>query len=238
MPAKRRQLSHELRNVSPASAPCSPRSARPPSALASSHAEAPGTASDPDTDNTDVWAWRKGNNLIVLANYNGLQPAYAAPNWKKFADDALYEVHIARGPDQPGRRASPTRSSSRRRRTRGSTSRDLTQARRRRQGVLRADLGRRRVRADLQRDQDRQQATRPCWSRTPRSRRPTSARARTRSPTRSRAEPRTSSSSWTTPATSVITSLGSGGRRVFAGPRDDRSSSTSARCSTSPACAP
>ena len=67
-------------------------------ALASSHAEAPGTASDPETDNTDVWAWRKGQNLIVLANYNGLQPAYAAPNWKKFADDALYEVHIARGP--------------------------------------------------------------------------------------------------------------------------------------------
>jgi hypothetical protein len=70
-----------------------------PSAFASSHAEAPSTASDPDTDNTDVWAWRKGNNLIVIANYNGLQPAYAAPNWKKFADDALYEVHVARGPD-------------------------------------------------------------------------------------------------------------------------------------------
>ena len=69
-----------------------------PLAMASSHAEAPGTASDPETDNTDVWAWRKGNNLIVIANYNGLQPAYAAPNWKKFADDALYEVHIARGP--------------------------------------------------------------------------------------------------------------------------------------------
>src|SRR5688572_3629858 len=68
-------------------------------AAASSHAEAPGTASDPDTDNTDLWAWRKGNNLIVIANYNGLQPAYAAPNWKKFADDALYEVHVARGPD-------------------------------------------------------------------------------------------------------------------------------------------
>src|SRR5688572_17199390 len=67
-------------------------------AAASSHAEAPGTASDPETDNTDVWAWRKGNNLIVLANYNGLQPAYAAPNWKKFADDAVYDVHLVRGP--------------------------------------------------------------------------------------------------------------------------------------------
>src|SRR5262245_59572143 len=69
-----------------------------PLALASSHAEAPGTASDPETDNTDVWAWRQGNNLVIITNYNGLQPAYAAPNWKKFADDALYEIHIARGP--------------------------------------------------------------------------------------------------------------------------------------------
>lgn len=68
-------------------------------ALASSHAEAPGTASDPDVDNADVWAWVKGNNLIILATYNGLQPAYAAPNWKKFADEgAIYEIHIARGP--------------------------------------------------------------------------------------------------------------------------------------------
>jgi hypothetical protein len=70
-------------------------------ALASSHSEAPGTASDPDIDNADVWAWRKGNNLIVLATYNGLQPAYAAPNWKKFADHgAMYEIHLARGADK------------------------------------------------------------------------------------------------------------------------------------------
>jgi hypothetical protein len=68
--------------------------------LASSHSEAPGTASDPDIDNADVWAWVKGTNLIILATYNGLQPAFAAPNWKKFADvGAVYEVHIARGPD-------------------------------------------------------------------------------------------------------------------------------------------
>jgi hypothetical protein len=69
-------------------------------ASASSHSEAPGTASDPDIDNADVWAWVKGTNLIVLATYNGLQPAYAAPNWKKFADKgAIYEVHLALGPD-------------------------------------------------------------------------------------------------------------------------------------------
>ena len=71
-----------------------------PGAFASSHAEAPGTASDPDTDNTDVWAWRQGTNLVIVAGYNGLQFPYSAPNWKKFADQgAIYEVHIARGPD-------------------------------------------------------------------------------------------------------------------------------------------
>lgn len=66
-------------------------------AAASSHSEAPGTAADPEIDNTDVWAWRHGNNLIVVAGYNGLQVPYAAPNWKKFSQDALYEIHIARG---------------------------------------------------------------------------------------------------------------------------------------------
>lgn len=69
-----------------------------PAASASSHAEAPGTAADPDIDNADVWAWVQGSNLIVVATYNGLQAPYAAPNWKKFADDALYEIHITRGP--------------------------------------------------------------------------------------------------------------------------------------------
>ena len=67
-------------------------------AEASSHSEAPGSSSDPDTDNTDVWAWRQGTNLNISAGYNGLQVPYAAPNWKKFANDALYEFHIARGP--------------------------------------------------------------------------------------------------------------------------------------------
>jgi hypothetical protein len=69
-------------------------------ALASSHSEAPGTASDPDIDNADVWAWvdtADPTTLNIVATFNGLQPPFAAPNWKKFADDALYEIHIARG---------------------------------------------------------------------------------------------------------------------------------------------
>src|SRR5687767_12555309 len=66
-------------------------------ALASSHSEAPGTAADPEIDNADTWAWVNGNDLIIVATYNGLQAPFSAPNWKKFADNALYEINIARG---------------------------------------------------------------------------------------------------------------------------------------------
>ena len=69
------------------------------SALASSHSEAPGTASDPEIDNTDTWAFvdGSGQNLVVVAGYNGLWD-HAAPNYKKFATEgARYEIHIARG---------------------------------------------------------------------------------------------------------------------------------------------
>jgi hypothetical protein len=68
-------------------------------AAASSHSEAPGTASDPDIDNTDTWAFVNNatGNLVVVAGYNGLWD-HAAPNYKKFATEgARYEIHIARG---------------------------------------------------------------------------------------------------------------------------------------------
>jgi hypothetical protein len=66
-------------------------------AAASSHSEAPGTASDPEIDNTDTWAFVNNGNLVIVAGYNGLWD-HAAPNYKKFAGDgARYEIHIARG---------------------------------------------------------------------------------------------------------------------------------------------
>lgn len=69
----------------------------PAVAAASSHSEAPGTASDPETDNTDTWAFVNNGNLVVVAGYNGLWD-HAAPNYKKFATEgAIYEIHIARG---------------------------------------------------------------------------------------------------------------------------------------------
>jgi hypothetical protein len=66
-------------------------------AAASSHSEAPGTASDPETDNTDTWAFVNNGNLVVVAGYNGLWD-HAAPNYKKFATEGVrYEINIARG---------------------------------------------------------------------------------------------------------------------------------------------
>jgi hypothetical protein len=67
-------------------------------AAASSHREAPSIAADPSADNTDNYAWVDGNgNLVVVANYIGLELPEGAPNWAKWSDDVLYEVHIVRG---------------------------------------------------------------------------------------------------------------------------------------------
>src|SRR5580704_16196782 len=65
---------------------------------ASSHREAPAIAEDPAADNTDTYAWVEGSNLVVVANYIGLELPEGGPNWAKFSDDVLYEIHIARGP--------------------------------------------------------------------------------------------------------------------------------------------
>src|SRR6185369_8594806 len=37
-------------------------------------------------------------NLVVVANYIGLELPEGAPNWAKFSDDVLYEIHLCRGP--------------------------------------------------------------------------------------------------------------------------------------------
>src|SRR5271170_3515310 len=66
-------------------------------AAASSHREAPAIADDPAADNTDVYAWVQGQNLVIVANYIGLELPEGGPNWAKFSDDVLYQIHIARG---------------------------------------------------------------------------------------------------------------------------------------------
>jgi hypothetical protein len=71
----------------------------PSLALASSHREAPAISSDPAADNTDTYAWVQGKNLVVVADYIGLELPEGGPNWAKFSDDVLYEIHMARGAD-------------------------------------------------------------------------------------------------------------------------------------------
>src|SRR5580765_4729948 len=67
-------------------------------AAASSHREAPSIAADPSADNTDLYAWvDTSGNLVVVANYIGLELPEGAPNWAKFSDEVLYEIHLARG---------------------------------------------------------------------------------------------------------------------------------------------
>src|SRR5262249_19739548 len=68
-------------------------------AAASSHREAPAIADDPVADNTDTYAWVDANgNLVIVANYIGLELPEGGPNWAKFSDEVLYQIHVARGP--------------------------------------------------------------------------------------------------------------------------------------------
>ena len=69
-------------------------------ALASSHREAPAISLDPAADNTDLWAWIKPgthDRLYIVAAYNPLEEPSGGPNFHKFSDDVLYEVHVVRG---------------------------------------------------------------------------------------------------------------------------------------------
>jgi hypothetical protein len=66
-------------------------------ALASSHREAPAIANDPAADNTDLYAWVEGSNLVVLANYIPLEEPAGGPNFHSFSDEVRYEIHIVHG---------------------------------------------------------------------------------------------------------------------------------------------
>jgi len=65
--------------------------------VASSHREAPLISQDPTVDNTDVYAFRDpkdATKVNIVANYIGLEQPAGGPNFNRFADDALYEIHI------------------------------------------------------------------------------------------------------------------------------------------------
>lgn len=64
---------------------------------ASSHREAPLIASDPDADNTDVYAFISpdaNDSVTIVANWIPLEQPEGGPNFHKFSDTVLYEIHI------------------------------------------------------------------------------------------------------------------------------------------------
>jgi hypothetical protein len=70
---------------------------------ASSHGEAPGTAAAPQTDVTDVYAFRSyetGRDAYVtfIANFNPRESSYGGPNFYPLSDRHYYEIHV----DQTG----------------------------------------------------------------------------------------------------------------------------------------
>jgi hypothetical protein len=67
------------------------------SAVASSHREAPMIISDPEADNTDVYAFvspDKPDTVTLIANFNPFENPGNGPNFYRFGDDILYEIHI------------------------------------------------------------------------------------------------------------------------------------------------
>ncbi len=68
-----------------------------PSVQASSHREAPLISQDPVADNTDLYMFRDPANpgmVNILANFIGLEQPASGPNFVRFGDDVLYEIHI------------------------------------------------------------------------------------------------------------------------------------------------
>jgi hypothetical protein len=66
-------------------------------AFASSHREAPAISNDPQADNTDLYAWVDPDlsTLHIVANWIPLEEPSGGPNFHKFSDDVLYQIHIA-----------------------------------------------------------------------------------------------------------------------------------------------
>lgn len=64
---------------------------------ASSHREAPMITEDPAVDLTDVYAFvspDKPDTVTLIANVNPFEEPAGGPNFHKFADAAMYEIHV------------------------------------------------------------------------------------------------------------------------------------------------
>lgn len=65
--------------------------------FASSHREAPLISSDPQADNTDLYAFRSPddpNTITIIANYIPFQSPEGGPNYYTFGTNVRYEIHI------------------------------------------------------------------------------------------------------------------------------------------------
>src|SRR5258708_33974760 len=67
--------------------------AAPLTATASSHREAPLISQDPTADNTDVYAYTHGSNVVLVANYIGLEQPASGPNFHRFGDDVRFQIN-------------------------------------------------------------------------------------------------------------------------------------------------
>src|SRR5687768_6950497 len=70
-----------------------------PTALASSHREAPFIAKNPKVDATDFYVFKsyeagRGDFVTLIANYQPLQDAYGGPNYFTMDPQAYYEINI------------------------------------------------------------------------------------------------------------------------------------------------
>jgi len=70
-----------------------------PSAMASSHREAPFIATQPQVDATDFYMFRsyepgREQYVTIVANYLPLQDPYGGPNYFKLDPNAVYEIHV------------------------------------------------------------------------------------------------------------------------------------------------
>jgi hypothetical protein len=71
-------------------------------AFASSHREAPLISQDPVADNTDVYMFRspdQTDSVTIVANYLPMEYPGGGPNFYRFGDDVLYEMHVFNNTD-------------------------------------------------------------------------------------------------------------------------------------------
>ncbi len=74
----------------------------PSAAKGSSHREAPLTAEDPSTDNTDTYAFRspdRPDTVSIISNYLPGEDPAAGPNWYTFSPSARYVIYADKNGD-------------------------------------------------------------------------------------------------------------------------------------------